>query len=166
MHAFGGGDAAKGLQVPLQHGLGENAVIPVLHRGDQAADLFQGLIPVNGGHRHQGRHIVAVLLSGHADIGGGELNAPPVFRHIRTNFYHLSGIRWRAHRAGVVPGLQVQAAGLIRNGGAEKGLAAVGGFDGSLFQNVKSLYPVSGHHIRKQLIIFHSNRLLYSLESL
>ena len=105
VHAFGGGDAAESLQVPLQHGLGENAVIPVLHRGDQAADLFQGLIPVNGGHRHQGRHIVAVLLSGHADIGGGELNAPPVFRHIRTNFYHLSGIRWRAHRAGVVPGL-------------------------------------------------------------
>ena len=111
--ALGRGNAAKGLQVPGEHGLRHLTVVRVLQAADQCLDGLQRLVPVNGGRGHQGRHIIAILSGRHADIGGGQLGSAPVLCHVAPDFHHLPRVLRRTHGTGIIPGLQIQIAGPV-----------------------------------------------------
>ena len=123
VYAFCGGDAAEGFQVPVQHGLGNQAVVRIFQGGNQPADLCQSLVLVNGGYGNQTGGVTAILRQRHSYIGKAQLGTSFEFRHIAPNLDDSADILRGANRAAVVPYLHIYGACFIGNHGAEKGFA-------------------------------------------
>ena len=127
VNAFRRGDAAEGFQMPVQHGLGNSAVVRVIHGGNSCPDILQSLVPVDGGHGHQTGGVAVVLRQGHANMGQAQLRTSLEFRYIPPDFDNSANVLLGTHRAAVVPYLHIDGAGFISDHGAEKGFS-VGGY--------------------------------------